>query len=292
MQGKITKGIAGFYYVFCEDGNLYECKAKGRFRKDNRKPLVGDDVEITILDKEQKLGHLEEIMPRMNELIRPLVSNIDGALIIFALKQPEPNLNLLDRFLIMMQQNSLPCAICFNKEDIVSDQEKENMKKRYENTQYPLFFTSASKGLGIDDLREFLSGQTWAVAGPSGVGKSSVINCLQDSIQMQTGAISEKNARGKHTTRHSELIPIDQNTYIMDTPGFSSLDVFELEKEDLRFYYPEMGDYEGMCKFDGCTHTHEPGCAVKAAVEEGEISPVRYHNYLCIYKELEEKRKY
>lgn len=291
MQGKIIKGIAGFYYVHVNGKGIYESKAKGIFRKENIKPLVGDDVKIEITDAENFKGNIVEILPRRSELIRPAVANIDQALLIFAMSKPEPNYNLLDRFLIMMEQQGLECIICFNKRDIVSKEERAQIRAIYENTNCSVIFTSAMKKEGLTELQQMLHGKTTAVAGPSGVGKSSIINCLQKSKTMETGSISEKIERGKHTTRHSELIMISDNTYIMDTPGFSSLSLFDMEKEDLRTFYPEFEEYEDNCKFLGCAHIHEPVCGVKKAVEEGKIHKTRYDNYVLFYEELKEKEK-
>lgn len=292
MQGKIIKGIAGFYYVHTVTGDVYECKAKGVFRKDKHKPLVGDNVILDVLDEEKKLGHIESILPRKNDLIRPAVANVDQALIIFAVTKPEPNFNLLDRFLILMEQKDLPCIICFNKQDLFTDEEKQELSEIYKKAGHTVLFTSALYEQGMEEIKELLEGKTTTVAGPSGVGKSSIINRLQPEIQMETGEISEKIERGKHTTRHSEIIPVNENTYLVDTPGFSSLLLFDLEKEDLAQFYNEFLEYEPECKFIGCTHTHEPVCGVKNALEKGEISSVRYKNYCLLYEELESKKKY
>lgn len=291
MQGKIVKGIAGFYYVHVNDKGIFECKAKGIFRKDNIKPLVGDDVNIEITDAVNYKGNIMEILPRRSALIRPAVANIDQALLIFAMSKPEPNYNLLDRFLIMMEQQGLECIICFNKRDIVDKKEREAIRGIYENSNSKVMFVSALKEEGLDELHAVLKGKTTAVAGPSGVGKSSIINAIQNTKTMETGAISEKIERGKHTTRHSELITISDNTYIMDTPGFSSLSLFDMEKEELRTFYPEFTPYEDKCKFLTCAHIHEPVCGVKDALEEGKISRVRYDNYVAFYEELKEKEK-
>jgi ribosome biogenesis GTPase len=294
MQGKIIKGIAGFYYVHVPNNGIYECKAKGIFRKENIKPLVGDNVEIEVTDPKDFEGNIMEILPRKSALIRPAVANIDQALLIFAISKPTPNYNLLDRFLIMMRQQGLECIICFNKNDISDDDTRTQIEKIYENSGCKVMFASALENDGIDELMSLLQGKTTAVAGPSGVGKSSIVNRLQSDIEMETGAISEKIDRGKHTTRHSELITISDNTYIMDTPGFSSLSLFDMEKEELKEYYPEFAPYEDKCKFLTCVHIHEPVCGVRAAVDEGRISKVRYNNYVDLYEELKEleTRKY
>ncbi|MDY4095868.1 MAG: ribosome small subunit-dependent GTPase A [Lachnospiraceae bacterium] len=292
MQGRIVKGIAGFYYVFIPGVGILECKAKGIFRKNKLKPLVGDRVLVTLLNKEEKTGNIEEILERENELIRPAVANIDQALVVFALKSPEPNFNLLDRFLLMMKQKGLPCILAFNKADLVGEDRLAEIRSLYEKSGHPIFFISAKNEMGLLELKDALLGKITTLAGPSGVGKSSLINSLQTGVSMETGTVSEKIQRGKHTTRHSELIPIDEDSFILDTPGFTSLSVFNLEKEELESLYSEFEPYRKHCRFTPCSHTHEPDCAVKEALEQGEISRVRYENYQQIYEELKEKKKY
>ena len=292
MQGKIVKGISGFYYVHVVETGIYECKAKGVFRNRKVKPLVGDNVEIVVLDEEKRIGNVEEILPRKNELIRPAVSNIDMALVIFAAAKPDPNFNLLDRFLCMMEYQKVPVTICFNKCDLVSEEEKEKLQQIYAPAGYEILFTSVKTGENIDNLKALLADKTTTVAGPSGVGKSSLINELQTGVRMQTGAISDKIGRGKHTTRHSEIISIGQDTYIMDTPGFSSMDLPGFEKEDLWTCYPEFVPYEPECRFIGCSHIGEPDCGVKNALAEAKISQVRYDNYVMLYEEMKNIRKY
>ena len=290
-KGKIIKGVAGFYYVYSR-GEIYECKAKGVFRKDNRKPLVGDNVVLDVLDEEKKLGNVREIEDRHSELIRPAVANVDQAVVIFSIVKPKPNFNLLDRFLIMMEQQGIPCVICFNKADIDEDGNGEQYRTIYENCGCRTMLVSAAHNEGIDQLMDTLQGKTTTVAGPSGVGKSSLVNCLQSGTVMETGAISKKIERGKHTTRHSELIAINDDTYILDTPGFSSLGLFDLEKEQLAGFYREFSPYEKYCRFAGCAHIGEPICGVKDAVQSREISSLRYENYRLLYEELKNQRKY
>ena len=292
MQGKIVKGIAGFYYVHVVESGVYECKAKGIFRKEKIKPLVGDNVRIEILEEEEKTGNIVDILPRSNELIRPAVANIDQALVVFSVLKPAPHFNLLDRFLVMMESKGLPVVLCFNKADIADEPQVDMLRAVYEGCGYPLLFVSARDGQDIGRVKHLLKGKKTAVAGPSGVGKSTLINALNPEAQMETGAISQKIERGRHTTRHSELFPVGEDSYIMDTPGFSSLYVNDFEKEELKYYFPEFAEYEGSCRFHGCDHVHEPGCLVKQAVEEGKIHHIRYEDYTEMYEELKSRRRY
>lgn len=292
MQGKIIKGIAGFYYVYTGEAGLYACKAKGIFRKEKIKPLVGDDVEIEVTHEEDREGNITRILPRKNTLIRPAVANIDQALVIFAITKPKPNLPLLDRFLVTMEQRKIPALICFNKEDMADEEACCSLRKIYEAAGYELIFTSAAEERGVEELKAHLKGKTSTVAGPSGVGKSSLINLLAPYAQMETGEISEKIDRGKHTTRHSELLMIDEDSFIMDTPGFTSLYLEDMEKEELGRYFPEFAAYEPFCKFGGCSHINEPKCGVKEALSLGKISQQRYDDYKLMYEELKEQRKY
>ena len=291
MQGKIIRGIGGFYYI--NAGNsIYECKAKGSFRKDGIRPLVGDDCIIDILDEKNRLANITSILPRHSELIRPAVANVDQAMIIFAVSRPEPNFNLLDRFIIQMWQKELPCIIVINKMDLAGDKQRCEIEEAYEACGCRVVFTSVNTNEGVDEIRKLIKGKTTTVAGPSGVGKSSMINLLQSSVKMQTGVLSDKIDRGKHTTRHSELIPIDEDTYILDTPGFSSLNLFDVSTDTLKDYYYEFEDYAAECRFLDCKHISEPDCGVKRAVENGNVSRLRYDNYLTLYRECKDKRKY
>ncbi|MGN0513188.1 MAG: ribosome small subunit-dependent GTPase A [Lachnospiraceae bacterium] len=292
MTGKIIKGIAGFYYVYKEGTGLYECKAKGNFRNKKIKPLVGDNVEFDVIDEEKLLGNIVDILPRSNSLLRPEVANVDQAVIIFAVSEPQPNFNLLTRFLIRMEMEHVDTIICFNKDELVTDEEKERLRDIYAGSGYRIVFTSTYENHGIDELRKMMLGKTTVLAGPSGVGKSSTINMIYPHALMETGTISDKIKRGRHTTRHSELFHVQNDTFILDTPGFTSLYLDEFEKEELRFYFNEFSEYEGKCRFNGCLHVNEPDCAVKKAVLDGKINKIRYENYLEIFDELKNIRRY
>ncbi len=306
-QGKIIKGIAGFYYVRVMESGVYECRAKGVFRNQNRKPLVGDDVRMDVISEDEMTGNITDILPRKNALIRPAVANVDQAAVVFALASPKPNFNLLDRFLIVMEQQHLPSVICMNKSDLVSGAYVAEVREIYGAAGYPLFFFSAATGDGVDAVREQLQGRTSTVAGPSGSGKSTLINRLAPHACMETGEVSRKIERGRHTTRHSELIALDEDTFIFDTPGFSSLsvdccnlparqnraeDMLPVEPDTLDQFFPEFLSCKESCRFRGCSHLSEPGCAVRAAVEAGRISRSRYENYGQIYRELRGKKRY
>ena len=296
MTGRIIKGIAGFYYV--EVGvDIYECKAKGIFRKDGQKPLVGDLCEITVLDEETKKGHVEKLLDRKNSLIRPAVANVDQALVVFAATDPVPDRNLLDRFLIMMEYQDIPSVIVFNKVDLAELTEENteflrDLRETYESAGYRVLIISAREDRGVDLVREALRGKVTTVAGPSGVGKSSLINKLQSDIEMETGEISRKIARGKNTTRHAQLIRIEEDTFICDTPGFSSILLTEPEKERVDDCFPEFLPYIADCKGAECAHINEPSCAVKAALEEGKIAKSRYNNYVILYDELKNRKRW
>lgn len=292
MTGKIIKGIAGFYYVHDGKRDVYACKAKGIFRNRKIKPLVGDDVRFTILDETDKEGNVEEILPRKNALIRPAVANVDQALVVFAAAEPDPNLNLLDRFLVMMERAGVPVTVCFNKVDLCQDGQAEAYKRIYAGAGYPVELISVRDDKGVEKIRSLIRGKTTVLAGPSGVGKSSLTNLLQPEAGMETGAVSEKIKRGKHTTRHSQLFLVEEDTFMLDTPGFSSLYVADMEPEELKDYFPEFSHYEEGCRFLGCVHVGEKVCGVKAAVAEGKISSSRYEDYKLLYKELKEQRRY
>lgn len=291
MNGKIIKGIAGFYYVYSNQ-HIYECKARGSFRNQKVKPLVGDNVRISVLDDEKMFGNIDEILPRASELIRPAVANVDQALVVFAAAAPNPNFNLLDRFLIMMEKQKVPTVICFNKLDLVDEAVYLDYKKIYEGSGYEVISASTYEKHGMDVLKSVLRGKTTALAGPSGVGKSSIMNMLNPSANMDTGDISHKIERGKHTTRHSEIIPIEEDTYLTDTPGFSSIYFYDMEPEELKIFYKEFEPYEPECRFGGCNHIGEQQCGVKQAVKNGQIAPSRYENYKLFFEELKNTKRY
>ena len=295
INGKIIRGIAGFYYVDTEvdtaESGIYVCKAKGIFRKNHTKPLVGDYVRLEILDEKDKEANITEILQRKNELIRPAVANVDQALVFFSLRQPDPDSSLIDRFLVSMEHAGIPVLICFNKTDLAPGSEAESWREIYAACGCEVFTISALHEEGTQQLRERLSGKTTVVAGPSGAGKSTLTNRMQGEVRMETGEISTKLRRGRHTTRHAELIPLGENTFFCDTPGFSALDMPAMEPLALQNCFPEFAPCTDQCRFGGCAHVSEPDCAVRAAVEEGRIARSRYNNYVRFYQELREREK-
>lgn len=291
-KGKIIRGVGGFYYVCCDGIGILECRAKGLFRKLGIKPLVGDNVTVQVISYEDKTGNIEEILQRSSSLVRPAVANVDQVLVLFAAAQPDPNLNLLDRFLMTMDRQDIPTVICFNKADIVSGSEIRLLADTYKNSGYPVYFISIRDNEGLDEVRELLQHKTTVLAGPSGVGKSSFLNCMLGSERMETGDISQKIRRGRNTTRHSEIFPVNEDTFICDTPGFSSLYIDSFEKEEIRDHFQEFREYEPRCRFKGCMHISEPDCAVKEALARGEISRIRYDNYCQLVSECSQQKKY
>lgn len=292
LEGRIIKGIGGFYYVDVPKKGLYECRARGLFRNQKCKPLVGDRVILETVQELDLTGYIIEILPRKNELLRPLAANIDQAIIIFAAAQPSPNFNLLDRFTVMMEKAGIEQILCFNKYDLISQEEKERIYHIYKAAKFPIYFISAKRQQGIEELKKLLIDKTTVLAGPSGVGKSTTINLLVPDANMETGQISEKIGRGKHTTRHSELFAAGEDSYVLDTPGFSTFYLDDMEPEELRFCFPELSRQEGNCRFQGCLHLKEPGCKVKELLEDKAISSERYHNYCLLYKELKNRKKW
>lgn len=292
MRGKIIKGIAGFYYVHTGNSGVYECNAKGVFRNNSIKPLVGDDVEIDIINEAEHTGNVSRILPRKNELIRPAVANIEQALVVFASLSPEPNFNLLSRFLVMMGQNGIDTVICFNKSDQLEADKAAGLAGIFAGCGSRVITASVLTGEGIDGIRKILLGKTTALAGPSGVGKSSILNAIFPEANSRIGEISAKINRGRHTTRHTEIFNVAKDTYIMDTPGFTSLECTGIEAQELRMYFDEFLPYEGKCRYNGCVHVKEPDCAVKKAVDDGEINRIRYDIYVGLYNEMKIRRKY
>lgn len=287
MEGKIIKGIGGFYYVKTNE-EIIECKARGKFRHKDMKPMVGDNVDINVSNGK---GVIEDIYDRSSELIRPTVANVTQAFVVFAIKNPDINFDLLNRFLILCEYNNIKAIVCLNKVDLASDEEKEDIKKKINDIGYDLLFINAKKGLGIELLKERLKDNETVLCGPSGAGKSTLINTLINRTHMETGVVSEKIGRGKHTTRHSELIEIE-NGYLVDSPGFSNIDISFMDKEELRYCFPEFEEYNHSCKFRGCLHNKEPECAVKNALHDNKINETRYNFYIRILEELLEGEKH
>ena len=285
MEGIIIKGIGGFYYIKTDEG-IIECKARGKFRYNSLKPMVGDRVTIKV---ENGKGVIEDIHERSSELIRPTVANVTQAFVVFAIKNPDINLDLLNRFLTLCEYNDIHAVVCLNKEDLCTDEEKENLKELINDIGYEVLFINAKEGKGFDALKERLEHNITVLCGPSGAGKSTLLNSFIDREHMETGSVSEKIGRGKHTTRHSELIDVD-NGYLVDTPGFTTLDVTFIDRDSLKYCFPEFNDYNNLCKFNGCNHYKEPKCAVKEAVEEGKINKLRYDFYIKTLEEIINRR--
>jgi ribosome biogenesis GTPase len=289
LEGVIVRGIAGFYYVETHKGNIIECKARGRFRKEKLSPIVGDRVYIDLIDEAH--GVIDEIKQRKNQLIRPLVANVDQAIVVFALKKPDINFTLLDKLLIFIEHHNIDAVICLNKSDLADEEELESTVGIYEKIGYKIIKTNGLTGEGLNLLKEIMEGKISVFAGPSGVGKSTIFNKIQDRIVMETGEISQKIHRGKHTTRHAELIEISIGTYIVDTPGFSSLDLNFINSEELQYAFREFEEYLGQCKFSSCMHFKESGCRIKEMVKEGIIPIERYDAYVEILQELQNNRR-
>lgn len=290
VNGIIMKGVGGFYYVKTNI-DIVECRARGAFRETNTVPLVGDKVRIRISDEDSS-GYIEEIYARSSQLVRPPVANITQAIIVMSVKKPDINTWLLDRFLIMAEHEKLEIIICINKSDLSLERAKE-LKTNYETIGYKVIITSVNTGLGIDELNKVLDNNITVFAGPSGVGKSSILNMISKDFKLETGDISLKTNRGKHTTRHVELFELHDNAYVLDTPGFSSLNLDFIEDEiEVREYFKEIKRSGINCKFLSCLHINEPNCHVKQQVEEGNISRDRYDNYLLFIDEIKKTRRY
>ena len=293
INGKIIKGIGGFYYVDTEK-ELYECRARGIFRKNKITPLVGDRVSISVVDEENKKGVVEEIEERDTELVRPPIANVDKALIVYDIKNPSPNLSLLDRFIVLAEKENLEIVIVFTKVDLDTDGKLlDELKNIYEVSGYKVIPVSNKLKLNIDKIKEELKENTVVFAGPSGVGKSSLLNEVDKNFELKTGEVSDKIKRGKHTTRHAELLKLECGGMVADTPGFSSLTLDDIDENELKEYFIEFDKYD-ECRFGSrCIHENEPSCAVKEAVENGEISKKRYDSYIQLLNEIRSgKRRY
>lgn len=291
IEGIITKGVGGNYYV--DVGNkIIECRARGLFRLQNIKPLVGDRVLIRITEEDENAGYIEEVMDRTNEIKRPAVANAQQLLIIFAVKNPEPSFLLLDKLLIAAGFNNLQPVICFNKSDLANEEEKEYIKELYKNTGYNIVFTSKYNEDSLNVLKNILRDKLNVFSGPSGVGKSSLMNAIEPEFFLQTGEISEKLKRGKHTTRHAEIFKLSFGGYAVDTPGFSSFELEGIDEYKLKDYYPDLVKYHEGCRFLDCLHNREPNCAIKKAVKDNEISQTRYDNYVHLLEEIKSNKPY
>ena len=292
LRGRIIKGIGGFYYVDAA-GVLYECRARGLFRKQGITPLVGDMADIELISEEDRTAYLVDIADRKSELIRPAVANVDQVMVIFACTHPTPNLGLIDRYLINMELQEVETVLVISKADLVSN-EAERLRDIYSKAGYRVIVLSNTTGEGLNEIKELLKGKMTVLSGPSGVGKSSLINNLAPHYEGETGDISKKLGKGKNTTRHTEIIEIEdmEDSFIIDTPGYSSIQLLVEEEDDIRLYMREFEDLNGKCKFGGCVHMAEPGCLVKEAVSDGRISQERYNSYTDIYNEIKDRRKW
>ncbi len=280
LTGRIVRSLSGFYEVQLPDA-VVTCRGRGILRRDHITPLTGDRVEITL---EKGKGMVEAVLPRQNSFVRPAVANVDVLVIFAANVNPVTEPFLIDRVAAIAGNQNVPCLICVNKSDLDPG---ENLRQIYEKAGFPVICTSAKTGQGMGELRAFLRGRLTAFTGNSGVGKSSVLNRLCPALALATGEVSEKLGRGRHTTRHVQLYSLGEDTYVMDTPGFSSFDTDQMDvilKENLQFAFPDFGPYLGRCQFADCSHRAEPGCTVRGAVEDGDIAPSRYESYLRLYE--------
>ena len=284
MQGQLKKALSGFYYIQHE-GNLYQTRARGNFRKRKVKPLVGDFVEFESTSLTD--GYLLEIFPRKNELVRPPVANVDQVIVVASLVEPDFSYHLLDRFLVSLEQKQIEPVIYLSKVDLLDDTTLlEEIKATYHLAGYRVIVGDKND---LNQVKALLKNRLTVLAGQSGAGKSTLLNQLVPGLALETGEISEALNRGKHTTRHVELIDVAQGL-VADTPGFSSIDFFDLEVTDLPKMFPEFVVLQDACRFRECSHTHEPDCAVKEALAEGKIAQIRYDNYLLFLQELKNQR--
>ncbi len=291
LEGIIIKGIGGFYYVETEKG-IYECRARGLFREEKITPLVGDKVLIRV-SEEDNTGYIEKIYDRISQLTRPPVANVTQAIIVMSINNPDINFWLLDRFLVMAEYEKLNVEICINKIDLSTTEEISLIEDIYGKAGYSILKTSTKTDEGILELTEVLKNNITVFAGPSGVGKSSLLNKVDPNLKLVTGEVSKKTTRGKHTTRHVELMELDSNSYVLDTPGFSSLNLDFIQSDvELARYFKEIYEYSNKCKFISCLHYKEPSCEVKRQVDEGNISSIRYENYLYFLDEIKNIRRY
>ncbi|WP_163101455.1 ribosome small subunit-dependent GTPase A [Peribacillus alkalitolerans] len=288
-EGKIIKALSGFYYVL--DGQqITQCRGRGVFRKNKITPLVGDEVVYQAENVTD--GYILEVKERKNELVRPPIANVDQAILVFSAVEPDFSTILLDRFLVLIEANEIDPIICISKMDLVPEEKLEEIEgyvKDYEAMGYPVITTSSVTSDGMEKLTPYIAGKTSVFAGQSGVGKSSLLNALNPNLELKTNDISSHLGRGKHTTRHVELIDV-RDGLVADTPGFSSLEFMDIEVEDLSYSFPEIYRAGQLCKFRGCLHDKEPKCAVKDAVVEGSITAYRYDHYLEFLNEIRDRK--
>lgn len=290
MKGLIIKGIGGFYYVKTDNG-IIEAKGRGIFKKDGITLRTGDVVDIELMAEDDSKGVINKIYPRKNCFIRPPIANVDLLVIVFAAKNPRPNFPVIDKFLINAQINKIEPVICINKKDLVSDDEFREISDIY-NSVYNVIGVSTKTGEGMDELLSVIKGQKTALAGPSGAGKSSIINYLHPEANMETGEVSKKTMRGKHTTRHVEIFELKGESMLFDTPGFTSFELPDMDEGSIKEYYPEFREFDSLCKYDNCNHISEPDCKVVKAVSEGRINKLRYEAYVSNYNEMKKRKKY
>lgn len=290
MKGLIIKGIGGFYYVKTDNG-IIEAKGRGIFKKDGITLRTGDVVDIELMAEDDSKGVINKIYPRKNCFVRPPIANVDLLVIVFAAKNPRPNFPVIDKFLINAQINKIEPVICINKKDLVSDDEFREISDIY-NSVYNVIGVSTKTGEGMDEFLSVIKGQKTALAGPSGAGKSSIINYLHPAANMETGEVSKKTMRGKHTTRHVEIFELKGESMLFDTPGFTSFELPDMDEGSIKEYYPEFREFDSLCKYDNCNHISEPDCKVVKAVSEGRINKLRYEAYVSNYNEMKKRKKY